>query len=144
MVDQNNCIERRAAVELFFFAYRAFTSRPDHLLAQRGLGRVHHRILYFIGRNPRIAVSGLLAILGVSKQALHAPLRQLVDMQLITIEVAEHDRRVKQMSLTADGERLEAELTAIQSRHLDAAFAAAGSTAEAGWQAVMQAVLAKA
>lgn len=141
MVDQNNCVERRASVELFFFAYRAFTSRPDALLAERGLGRVHHRILYFIGRNPRIAINGLLAILGISKQALHAPLRQLVEMQLVVNDVAEHDRRIRQLTLTEAGVQLENELTAIQSRHLDAAFGAAGVGAEQGWHAVMQAVL---
>lgn len=143
MVDQNNCFERRASVELFFFAYRAFTSRPDAMLAERGLGRVHHRILYFIGRNPRIAINGLLAILGISKQALHAPLRQLVEMKLVVNDVAEHDRRIRQLTLTEAGEQLENELTAIQSRHLDAAFAAAGGAAEQGWHAVMQAVLDK-
>jgi len=70
----------RGAIEQFFFAYRGFTSNPDRILEQRGLGRVHHRVLYFVGRNKGITVSALLGILGVSKQALHAPLRQLVDL----------------------------------------------------------------
>jgi DNA-binding MarR family transcriptional regulator len=141
MIDQNNSKELRAAAELFFFAYRAFTSRPDQLLAERGLGRVHHRILYFVGRHPRIAVSALLGVLGVSKQALNAPLRQLIEMQLVAVEAGEHDRRVKQLSLTESGQQLEDELTSIQTQHLAAAFAQAGITAEAGWRQAMQAIL---
>ena len=46
------------ALELFHFAFRAFTAKPDQLLEARGLQRVHHRILYFVGRNPEIRVSG--------------------------------------------------------------------------------------
>ena len=141
MIDQNNSQALHAAAELFFFTYRAFTSRPDRLLAERGLGRVHHRILYFVGRHPQLAVNALLGILGVSKQALNAPLRQLVDMQLVAVEVAAHDRRVKQLSLTAAGQVLEDELTGVQTQHLAAAFAAAGNEAAAGWQQAMQAIL---
>lgn len=141
MIDQNNPRALHAAAELFFFTYRAFTSRPDRLLAERGLGRVHHRILYFVGRHPQLAVNALLGILGVSKQALNAPLRQLVEMQLVAVEVAAHDRRVKQLSLTAAGQALEDELTGVQTQHLAAAFAAAGSEAAEGWQKAMQAIL---
>lgn len=140
MIDQSNTQELREAAESFFFGYRAFTSRPDRLLAQRGLGRVHHRILYFVGRHPQIAVNALLSILGVSKQALNAPLRQLIEMKLMAVALAEHDRRVKQLSLTTDGKALEEQLTGIQTRHLAAAFSAAGDEAARGWLAVMQAI----
>ena len=68
----------RLAIEQFYFGYRAFTAPPDRILDQRGLGRVHHRILYFVGRNPQISVNTLLGLLSVSKQALNAPLRQLI------------------------------------------------------------------
>ena len=77
MVDQTRQDELRHAIELLFFGYRAFTDRPDRILERRGLGRVHHRILYFVGRNPQVSVKGLLEILAVSKQALSAPLRRL-------------------------------------------------------------------
>src|SRR5512135_950099 len=90
----------RLAIEQFYFGYRAFTTPPDRILEQRGLGRVHHRILYFVGRNPHISVNALLGLLSVSKQALNAPLRQLVEMQLIAMDTAEHDRRVRQLTLT--------------------------------------------
>ena len=138
MVDTNNEAALRRAIELFFFAYRAFTAGPDKVLQQRGLGRVHHRILYFVGRNPDIAVTALLEILGVSKQALNAPLRQLVEEKLVSVRLAEHDRRFRQLRLTEPGKRLEARLTGTQMRQVGAVFAAAGADAAVGWTAVMR------
>ena len=138
MIDQKNRQPIVPPIELFYFAYRAFTARADQLLGERGLGRVHHRILYFVGRSPQIAINALLGTLGVSKQALNAPLRQLLEKQLVAVEIAEHDRRVKLLSLTEQGRALEAQLTGIQTQHLDAAFASAGSAATEGWLAVMR------
>ena len=128
----------RWAIEQFYFGYRAFTAPPDRLLDQRGLGRVHHRILYFIGHNPQISVNSLLSILGVSKQALNAPLRQLIEMRLVTTHTAEHDRRVRQLALTASGEKLETQLTSTQMKLLQAAFGKVGNNAEVGWHQVMK------
>lgn len=128
----------RLAIERLYFGYRAFTAPPDRILDRRGLGRVHHRILYFVGRNPRISVNALLGILDVSKQALHAPLRQLVEKRLVVVDTAEHDRRVRQLALTATGRKLEAQLTSTQMRQLQAVFEQAGADAEAGWHQVMR------
>lgn len=139
MIDLNRQTELRESIELFFFAYRAFTAQPDRILAERGLGRVHHRILYFVGHNPYVAVSELLAILGVSKQALNGPMRQLVEMKLVAVTVGTHDRRVKQLRLTPEGEALEAQLTGTQMQQLEAVFGAAGGKAiEAAWRDVMR------
>jgi DNA-binding MarR family transcriptional regulator len=126
-----------SAIEQFYFGYRAFTRLPDRILEQRGLGRVHHRILYFIGRNPRISINVLLGMLRVSKQALNAPLRQLVEMRLIATVTAEHDRRVRQLTLTPDGAKLESQLTGTQMKQLEAVFNQAGPNAEEGWHQVM-------
>lgn len=133
----------RQAIEQFYFGYRAFTTPPDRILAQRGLGRVHHRILYFVGRHPQISVNELLSLLSVSKQALNAPLRQLVEMQLVAVGTPGHDRRVRQLNLTANGAKLEAKLTGAQTEQLAAAFAAAGTRAEGGWREVMRALIAQ-
>ena len=127
----------RLAIEQFYFAYRAFTAPPDRMLEQRGLGRVHHRILYFVGRNPNISVNALLVMLNVSKQALNAPLRQLIEMRLVAVATAEHDRRVRELTLTAGGAKLEAQLTGTQIKQLQAVFEKAGAGAEAGWHQVM-------
>lgn len=128
----------RVAIEQFYFGYRAFTNSPDRILNQRGLGRVHHRILYFVGRNPQISINELLKLLSVSKQALNAPLRQLVEMRLVMMKTAGHDRRVRQLSLTSTGAKLEAQLTGTQVKLLRAVFEKAGPSAEAGWHQVMR------
>ncbi len=135
--DHAPCGDLRDAIEQFYFAYRGFTDRPDRILEKRGLGRVHHRILYFIGRRPDVSVRGLLDLLAVSKQALNAPLRQLMEMGLVGAEASPDDRRVKRLSLTEAGRKLEAELTEAQTRHLRAAFERAGDEAQHGWRTVM-------
>jgi DNA-binding MarR family transcriptional regulator len=133
-------VRLREAIELFYFAYRAFTAGPDGILGERGLGRVHHRILYFVGRNPQIAVNELLAILAVSKQALNGPLRRLVGAELVRVRSDAHDRRFKRLSLTARGRSLERRLTGTQMRHLAGVFARAGAGSEASWKSVMRAI----
>jgi len=137
MVDQSREAALRAAIELLYFGYRAFTDRADRILAQRGLSRVHHRILYFVGRSPGIGVGALLRVLGVTKQALNAPLRQLVEMRLVAVQPAAHDRRVRELRLTPGGARLEARLTGTQLQQLAVVFDAAGAGAEHGWREVM-------
>ncbi|WP_304187373.1 MarR family winged helix-turn-helix transcriptional regulator [Phenylobacterium aquaticum] len=137
MIDLDRQDALRGAIELLYFAYRGFTDLPDRILERRGLGRVHHRILYFIGSRPDVSVRGLLDLLAVSKQALNAPLRQLMEMGLVAALPAASDRRVKNLRLTPEGQRLEAELTGAQMRHLEAAFDKAGETDEQGWRAVM-------
>jgi DNA-binding MarR family transcriptional regulator len=140
MVDLSRQAELRESIELFFFAYRAFTAQPDRILAQRGLSRVHHRILYFVGHRPGVAINELLAILGVSKQALNAPLRQLIEMKLVAAKPAELDRRYKELRLTAEGAKLEALLTGTQMKHMAAVFDAAGAPAEAAWKRIMRSI----
>jgi DNA-binding MarR family transcriptional regulator len=140
MVEQAQDPRLQQAIEQFFFAYRAFTAVPDRILLEQGLGRVHHRILYFVGRNPALNINELLQILGVSKQALNAPLRKLTELGLIEVETARHDRRVKQLRLSRTGARLEAQLTQSQMQHLARAFTQSGEKAVDGWVRIMQAL----
>lgn len=140
MIDSARQARLREAIELFYFGYRAFTAHPDRVLEQRGLGRVHHRILYFIGRNPDTSVNALFGVLGVTKQALNGPLRQLIEMKLIAMRTAPHDGRVKQLRLTYEGEKLEARLTLTQMKQLEMVFDATGPNAEEAWCAVMRAL----
>lgn len=140
MVDLKRQAELRDAIELMYFAYRSFTDGPDRILERRGLGRVHHRILYFIARNPDVSVRGLLTTLDVTKQALNAPLRQLMEMHLVSSSSGVEDRRIRNLRLTPEGHRLEAELSGVQMRQLEAAFAAARPGDERGWRQVMAAL----
>ena len=140
MVDHPDHDRLLQSIELFYFAYRSFTSVPDRILQEKDLGRVHHRILYFVGRNPGININELLQILSVSKQALNAPLRKLTTLGLIEVETASHDRRVKQLTLSKAGAKLETRLTTSQMEHLARAFSSADKNALDGWMQVMQAM----
>lgn len=125
------------ALELMYFGFRALVDAPDRLLARRGLARMHHRILYFIARQPGLSVGDLLARLGITKQALHGPLRELVARRLVTISADRDDRRVRRLELSKAGAALEGRLSGMQRAHLGRIFANAGRRAESGWRRVM-------
>src|SRR6478609_892804 len=76
--------QMRQAQDLLFFAYRDFTNVADKVLEELGLGRAHHRALHFIGRNPGLTVSALLAILRITKQSLARVLNLLVDQGYVS------------------------------------------------------------
>jgi len=139
MVDSNDRreAELNAALEALHFGFRALTARPDARLAELGYSRVHHRILYFLGRNPDVSVQALLDIMRVSKQYLHRPLRRLVEDGYVTARRDARDRRLKRLRLTARGRALEAQLSGEQRARLAAVFERAGPAAEAGWRRVM-------
>jgi DNA-binding MarR family transcriptional regulator len=128
---------RGDAPALLFFAFRALTAEPDRILSERGLGRVHHRILYFVARKPGVRMAGLLATLGVTKQAAHGPLRDLQRGGLVVASAARGDRRERELRLTPEGERLERRLTGAQRRRFARAFRGAGADAERGWREIM-------
>jgi DNA-binding MarR family transcriptional regulator len=138
MIDHPDAKRLLEAMELLYFGYRAFTAGPDRILQERGLGRVHHRILYFVGRNPHLNINELLNILGVTKQALNAPLRKLIELGLIEVQTGQHDRRVKELQLSKTGAKLESKLTQTQMEHLSQAFARVDPQAVEGWREIMR------
>ena len=140
MLDLKEPGAQQAAMEAFFFGYQAFTAKPDEMLARRGLSRVHHRILFFIARYPGLSVKQLLGYLGVSKQALNIPLRQLQEMSMVQSSAASDDKRKRQLGLTAEGARLEQALRREQSRLLAQVFQEAGEPAVQAWLAINQAL----
>ncbi len=125
------------ALDLFHFAWRAIVAQPDRLLARQGLSRVHHRILYFIRRNPNLSVNGLVEVLGTSKQALHPALRALQDRKLVVALPSPEDRRIKRLSLSAKGKHFEDFLSGDQRARLEAAFRGAGPVKEKAWRDIM-------
>jgi len=140
MTDLKKSTDQRQAMEAFFFGYQAFTAKPDEMLARRGLSRVHHRVLFFIARYPGLSVKELLGYLGVSKQALSTPLRQLVEMRLVQSVTAEDDKRKRLLGFTAEGAKLEQALRREQARILQRVFAETGEQAVEGWLAVNRAL----
>jgi DNA-binding MarR family transcriptional regulator len=119
----------RQGIELLFFAYRDFTGEADRQLAEIGLGRAHHRAIYFIGRNPALTVSELLSILKITKQSLSRVLQTLVAEGYVVQAPGSTDRRQRCLRLTAKGESLERLLTEGQRRRLGRAYAQAGPAA---------------
>jgi DNA-binding MarR family transcriptional regulator len=135
--------EMRMAQDLLFFAYRDFTNVADKVLEELGLGRAHHRALHFIGRNPGITVSGLLAILRITKQSLARVLNALVDEGYVSQAAGYEDRRLRLLTLTDKGKALEQRLFESQREKLSQAYRAVGPQAVQGFRTLMRAMMDK-
>ena len=133
--------ELRQGIELIFYAYRDFTSEPDAILSQYGLGRAHHRVIYFVGRNPGINVSELLSILRITKQSLSRVLSKLILEGFITQKSGVQDRRRRLLSLTIKGEELERRLTLNQRERVARAYREAGADAVEGYKKVLLGII---
>lgn len=140
MLDLKNPANQQIAMEAFFFGYQAFTAKADEMLERRGFSRVHQRIVFFIARYPGLSVKELLTVLGVSKQALNAPLRQLIAMNLVHSTTPETDKRKRLLGLSDEGVKFEQALRREQVKLLQRVFAEAGQEAVDGWLAVNQAL----
>jgi len=139
-VDLSRESQLNGALELMHFGWRRFIATPDRILARYGFGRVHHRVLYFVGRNPGLSVGELIRILGVTKQALHRPLRQLMEGGFVEARPAPHSGRMKLLSLSRKGIRLESQLSGDQRVRFERVFRAVGPAAERAWRDVMRRV----
>jgi DNA-binding MarR family transcriptional regulator len=111
-----------ALIEMFFFAYRDFTSDPDQILADYGFGRAHHRILHFVNRMPGLTVAELLDVLKITKQSLARVLKQLIDTGHIIQVQGLRDRRQRELYPTAKGRTLALDLARPQSRRIGEAL----------------------
>ena len=131
----------RQGIELLYFAYRDFTAEPDAILAEYGFGRAHHRVIHFVGGNPRITVSELLAILKITKQSLSRVLGQLVREEFIIQHEGRQDRRQRLLELTASGVALERRLSESQRRRFADAYRNAGAEAVEGYRKVLMGMI---
>jgi DNA-binding MarR family transcriptional regulator len=127
----------RQGIELLFFAYRDFTAKADETLLQYGFGRAHHRVIYFVGRNPGMTVSDLLDILKITKQSLSRVLGQLVRQGFIVQRHGTTDRRQRLLHLTDRGTDLERKLTEDQRALVARAYRSAGAEAVEGFRKVL-------
>ena len=133
--------ELRRGIELMYFAYRDFTGEADSILEEQDMGRAHHRAIYFVGRNPGMRVSDLLAILNITKQSLSRVLSTLVTDDYVIQKRGAGDRRQRLLYLTDKGIALEARLTKVQGRRFAAAYRNAGAKAVEGFQHVLRDLL---
>ena len=133
--------EIRRGLELLYFGNSHVTRSIDRGLAKQGLGRAHHRALYFIARRPDMAVSDLLALLAITKQSLGRVLNDLADRGLVETRPGERDRRQRLLRLTPAGTALEAELYESLREKLSAAYSHAGQGAVSGFWAVLEGLI---
>ena len=129
-----------AALELMYYGWRGMTLEADAYLAKQGLSRPHHRILYVVARRPDIAIGALLAVLGISKQALSRPLNLLLERKLVTSKRSPEQHRSKLLRLTAAGQRIEQRASDHERNVMRQAFDRAGVSGAAAWMAVMEAI----
>jgi DNA-binding MarR family transcriptional regulator len=133
--------EIRRGIELLYFGYSHMTRSIDEGLAAQGLGRAHHRALYFIARQPELTVSQLLEHLAITKQSLGRVLTELTERGLVDSRPGERDRRQRLLRLTAEGARFESELFDAIRVKLAAAYASAGQNAVGGFWAVLEGLI---
>ncbi|VVT31083.1 HTH-type transcriptional regulator PetP [Sphingomonas aurantiaca] len=130
--------ELRRGLELLYFGYSHLTRSIDQGLADEGLGRAHHRALYFIARKPDMTVSELLSLLAITKQSLGRVLNELAERKLVETRPGERDRRQRLLRLTAAGAKMESELFEAARQRMSAAYVSAGQNAVSGFWAVLE------
>jgi DNA-binding MarR family transcriptional regulator len=133
--------EIRRGVELLYFGYSHLTRSVDALLDAQGMGRAHHRALYFIARQPDLTVSALLRLLAITKQSLGRVLTELTTRGLVETRAGPFDRRQKLLCLTEPGAALEAELFDAFRERLGAAYSHAGQASVTGFWHVLEGLI---
>ena len=131
----------RRGIELLFYAYRDFTSEADSILSEIGLGRAHHRVLYFVGKYSGMTVSDLLSILRITKQSLSRVLSHLIAEGYVRQQIGDTDKRQRLLFLTSKGSALEARLTDIQCKRFANAYLQSGASDVAGFEQVLNSLL---
>lgn len=133
--------EVRRGVEMLYFGYTALTRSIDEDLADQGLGRAHHRALYFISRQPDLTVSELLRLLAITKQSLGRVLNDLLERGYIETRPGQRDRRQKLLRLSAAGTALESELFKALREKMAVAYAQAGQGSVTGFWRVLEGLI---
>lgn len=130
--------EIRRGIELLYFGHSHLYRGIDAGLAEQGLGRAHHRVLYFVAREPDLPVGDLLRLLGITKQSLGRVLTELADRDLIETRIGTRDRRQRLLRLTSAGSNLEAGLFEGLRDAMAQAYSRAGQEAVSGFWAVLE------
>jgi len=126
---------------LHFMVQLSLADDANLRLATRGMGRVHHRILYFAHFAPGITVSELLSVLSVKHQNIQAPLRQLVQEGYVLTRASEHDGRVKLLYCSRKGDKLLEYVSSGQRERVNRAYERATAFDVEAYFKVMAAML---
>ena len=125
------------ALLLMHFAFRGLVVKADAFLAEQGLSRVHHRLLYAVARAAGISIGQLIEMLGVSKQALHRPLKFLQDEGYVVAERDPQQHRSKQLRLTVRGARIEKQASAHEREAMETALRGVSAGEQDAWRKIM-------
>lgn len=128
------------ALLLMHFAFRGLVVKADAFLSEQGLSRVHHRLLYAVARAEGISIGQLIELLGVTKQALHRPLKFLQDAGYIVAERDAKQQRLKKLRLTALGERVERLASEHEREAMESALQMVSASEQDAWRKVMTAL----
>lgn len=128
------------ALLLMHFAFRGLVVKADAFLAEQGLSRVHHRLLYAVARAEGISVGQLIELLGVSKQALHRPLKFLQDEGYVMARRDPVQHRTKRLSLTERGREVEATASRHERAAMEEAMRTVSPDGQGAWREVMTAL----
>ena len=125
------------ALLLMHFAFRGLVLHADRYLEKQRLSRVHHRILYVLARADGISVGRLLETLGVTKQALHRPMKYLQENGYVIAERDAVEHRVKLLRLTPRGARVERTASDHERAAMQAALGRMSASEQKAWREVM-------
>ena len=92
------------------------------------MGRAHHRVVYFVSRQPGLMVTDLLDTLQITKQSLSRVLKHLIEDGYIRQMAGAKDRRQRRLYPTLAGRELALALSEPQSLRI--AHAMEGLTPE--------------
>jgi len=129
--------ELRQGIELLFYAYRDFTAEADAVLQTYVFGRAHHRVIYFVGRNPGMPVSALLDVLKITKQSLSRVLGQTPGAKASSNSGPDRTGAKRLLDLTPSGAELERRLTEDQRALVAQAYRAAAPMPLEGFRKVL-------
>lgn len=106
---------------------RTLSRRCDDALAEHGMGRAHHRVLFLATRDVPLTVGEMGSMLGISNQALSPILKRLFSQGYLTQEVDPADRRKRVIRPTQLGFQLMDKLNALQKGIFDRGFEHVGA-----------------
>jgi len=128
------------ALESMHFGQKGMTRVADDHLAQHGLSRAHRRILFIIARRDGISVGEARSHLGITAQALHGPLKRLLDNGFVAVSRDPTRHRYKALHLTELGRDVEYDASEQERSVMRAAFGEAGDDAATSWMKVMASI----
>jgi DNA-binding MarR family transcriptional regulator len=127
----NECLEQ------LHFGFRRLVEGPDRQLAALGLGRAHHRVLFFVRREVNPSVGALASVLKISIQALHRVTRDLMRLKFVQSFPDRENGRIRRLTLTASGKALESDLSGAQRDMFKVALEKVSSRDLKGWSKIM-------